>query len=86
MQSVRLYRPKVEWFRFIRYRVKRMERGTRAVPKQISTAPSAAIATCVSYHRLKPAKKRLRHNVLAIALARIAYSIRWNGSRKFCLT
>jgi hypothetical protein len=37
-------------------------------------------------HRLKSAKKRLRHNVLANALARIAYSIRWNGSRKFCLT
>jgi len=44
----------------------------------------------MSKPRLEPAKNRLRQNVLAIALAnklaRSACSIRWNGSRKFCLT
>ena len=44
----------------------------------------------MSKPRLETAKNRLRQNVLAIALAnklaRSACSIRWNGSRKFCLT
>ena len=40
----------------------------------------------MSKPRLEPAKKRLRQNVLTNKLARSACSIRWNGSRKFCLT